>query len=192
MGAFTPKLRVLRFKTANKKICFSFSILSKLRNKTSGQYSNSSFLSYLGRGDTSMEAIDTQPPASPMVTQSRFFTSDFNAAIIDGPLRIYFADRQESEALRIYFDIQETLMQTGMRLDSLPLDIPNMYLMLYPTKKSYSEVFEKAEDLASEQFGEHLIMGIQGDNSPEISSDDRLELISQRVKSVFQAWPIIK
>ncbi|MDZ4676700.1 MAG: hypothetical protein SGI74_04245 [Oligoflexia bacterium] len=139
-----------------------------------------------------MEAIETQPPAAQMVTQSRFFTTDFNTAIIDGPLRIYFADRQESEALRIYFNIQETLMQTGMKLDSLPLDIPNMYLMLYPTKISYSEVFEKDDDLAAEQFGDHLIMGIQGDNSPEISSNDRLQLISQRVRNVFQAWPILK
>ena len=144
-----------------------------------------------------MEAIDTQPSTevigssiSTNVTQSRFFTSEFNAAIIDGPLRIYFADRQESEALGIYFDIQETLMLTGMRLDSLPLDIPNMYLMLYPTKKSYSDGFQKDEDLVSEQFGDHFVIGIQGGDPS--SGRNRLQLISQRVKSVSQAWPILK
>lgn len=97
-----------------------------------------------------------------MVTDSRYFSREFNTAIIDGPLRIYFADRQESEALKIYFDIQEILADRGMRLESIPMEKPNMFLMLYPSKQTFKDAFENEEELASGKFGEHLVLGVNG------------------------------
>jgi hypothetical protein len=97
-----------------------------------------------------------------MVTDSRYFSREFNTAIIDGPLRIYFADRQESDALKIYFYIQEILADRGVRLDSFPLDKPNMFLMLYPTQQTFKSAFDQESELASEAFGEHFVLGVNG------------------------------
>jgi hypothetical protein len=97
-----------------------------------------------------------------MVTHSRFFSSEFNTAIIDGPLRIYFADRQESDALQIYFNIQESLAESGIRLDSIPSETPQMFLMLYPNKQTFIDVFDAEDGIAWDQFGEHRVVGVQG------------------------------
>ena len=97
-----------------------------------------------------------------MVTSSRYFSTEFNTAIIDGPLRIYFADRQESEALKLYFEIQELLDKRGARLDSISSKTQNMFLMLYPTKQTFKEAFEKEDEVAYGQFGDNLILGVNG------------------------------
>ncbi len=97
-----------------------------------------------------------------MVTDSRYFSRDFNTAIIDGPLRIYFSDRQESDALKMYFDIQELLTSSGMRLESISLARPNIFLMLYPSRQTFKDAFENDEDLATGRFGEHLVFGVNG------------------------------
>jgi hypothetical protein len=116
----------------------------------------------------------------PLVTDSRYFTNDFNTDIIDGPLRIYFSDRQEADALQIYFDIQETLAGRGLKLEAIPLDSPNMFLMLYPTTDSFKDAFEQDEKLAFGKFGRHLVLGI---NSP--CGADTRELIGNQVKTIF-------
>jgi hypothetical protein len=117
-----------------------------------------------------------------MVTDSRFFSREFNTAIIDGPLRIYFADRQESEALKIYFEIQEVLAKGGTRLDSISMEKPNVFLMLYPTRQTFKEAFEKEDDLAFGKFGEHLVLGVNG----PYSDATRLK-IGQQVRGAFVA-----
>jgi hypothetical protein len=131
-----------------------------------------------------MEGIAQEPsPApdpSPMVTDSRYFSGEFNTAIIDGPLRIYFSDRQEAEALKIYFDIQEALATSGMRLETLPMTRPHMFLMLYPTLQTFKEAFELNEDLAYGKFGEHLVLGVNGPYS-----EGTRRRIGQHVRDVF-------
>jgi hypothetical protein len=115
-----------------------------------------------------------------MVTDSRYFSREFNTAIIDGPLRIYFADRQESEALKIYFDIQEILADRGMRLESIPMEKPNMFLMLYPSKQTFKDAFENEEELASGKFGEHFVLGVNG-----TYSEGTRKQIGQMVRGAF-------
>jgi hypothetical protein len=119
---------------------------------------------------------------SKMVTDSRFFSREFNTAIIDGPLRIYFADRQEAEALKIYFDIQEILKHGGTRLDSISMERPNIFLMLYPTQQTFKDAFEKEDDLAFGKFGEHLVLGVNG---PYNEATRRK--IGQQVRGAFVA-----
>jgi hypothetical protein len=115
-----------------------------------------------------------------MVTDSRYFTNEFNTAIIDGPLRIYFADRQEANALQIYFDIQETLQIGGMKLDDIPMTSPHMFLMLYPSEESFKVVFNNGEKTAFGKFGENLVLGINGP-----CADQTRKLICNQVKTVF-------
>ncbi len=111
-----------------------------------------------------------------IVTHSRFFSTEFNTAIIDGPLRIYFADRQESDALQIYFSIQEALAENGLKLEALPLQTPNIFLMMYPNKESFQDVFDVEQDIAVDRFGDHGIFGISGPCRDEIR-----KRVSQRI-----------
>src|SRR3954468_18644593 len=92
-----------------------------------------------------------------MVTDSRYFSNEFNTAIIDGPLRIYFTDRQEANALQIYFEIQEIMSKEGLELDSIPIETPHMFLMLYPTSEAFKGVFQNDEDMAFGKFGKNLV-----------------------------------
>jgi len=115
-----------------------------------------------------------------MVTDSRYFSSEFNTAIIDGPLRIYFADRQEANALQIYFDIQEALASRGMRLDSVALESPQMYLMLYPDEGTFKGVFQNEEKVAFGKFGKNLVLGVNGP-----CADGTRKLICQQVKTIL-------
>jgi hypothetical protein len=115
-----------------------------------------------------------------MVTDSGYFSKEFNTAIIDGPLRIYFTDRQEANALQIYFDIQESLNRGGMRLDSIPMETPHMFLMLYPNDECFKKSFKNEETAAFGKFGKNLVMGINGP-----CTDDARKLLCNQVKSIF-------
>jgi len=115
-----------------------------------------------------------------LVTDSRYFSREFNTAIIDGPLRIYFADRQESDALKIYFDIQEILADRGMRLESISMERPNMFLMLYPTKQTFKDAFDIEDELASGKFGKHLVLGVNGPYN-----ESTRKQIGQKIRGAF-------
>lgn len=101
------------------------------------------------------------------VTQSKYYTNQFNAAIFDGPLRIYFAQEQEGEALKIYFQLQECLtektlenkMATREKLRKLGKCI---FIMLYPDAHSFQSVFagEKGS-LVHQYFGDDDLVGLQ-------------------------------
>jgi hypothetical protein len=95
-----------------------------------------------------------------LVTNSRFFSQEFNTAIIDGPLRIYFADRQESEALHIYFEVQQALERAGQKLSAFPNDNPHLYLMMYPTRQSFINVFNWEDRAVYDRYQEHLVLGM--------------------------------
>lgn len=129
----------------------------------------------------------SQTAQEPVVTQSRFFTSAFNTAIIDGPLRIYFSDRQESEALQIYFDIQESLSKHGMQLNGFPLDHPHTFLMLYPDKQSFSDIFEKDVEITEDRFGRHFVLGVNGP-----CEGGKRHMISGHVCQIFTRSEVVR
>ncbi len=79
------------------------------------------------------------------VTQSKFFSPVFNAAIFDGPIRIYFAQHQESQALKVYFNLQErykTLRENARY--SMQKRGGNIFIMLYPTLDTFEMCFDSA------------------------------------------------
>lgn len=79
------------------------------------------------------------------VTQSKFFSPAFNAAIFDGPIRIYFAQYQESQALKIYFNLQERFQDARKNSRGIFKDrARNIFVMLYPTNETFDLSF--AED----------------------------------------------
>lgn len=72
------------------------------------------------------------------VTQSKFFSPAFNAAIFDGPIRIYFAQYQESQALKIYFSLQERFQEARKSARGIFKDrARNIFVMLYPTDETF-------------------------------------------------------
>lgn len=79
------------------------------------------------------------------VTQSKFFSPVFNAAIFDGPIRIYFAQHQEAQALKVYFNLQErykALRETSRY--SVKNRCGNIFIMLYPTLDTFEMCFHAA------------------------------------------------
>ena len=81
------------------------------------------------------------------VTQSRYFSPAFNAAIFDGPIRIYFAQYQEPQALKVYLQLQERLQVEGQSGRGLLRDRAfTIFVMLYPTSETFDQSFgEKPE-----------------------------------------------
>lgn len=70
--------------------------------------------------------------------QSKYFSSAFNSAIFDGPLRIYFAQFHESLALKLYFLIQQKWPQEFARAKDLSRSAhANVLVMIYPTEESF-------------------------------------------------------
>ena len=66
--------------------------------------------------------------------QSKYFNPAFNSAIFDGPVRIYFAQFQESFALKIYFHMQNQFKDELARAKDLAKTInSNLLIMVYPS-----------------------------------------------------------
>lgn len=87
------------------------------------------------------------------VTQSKFFSPAFNAAIFDGPIRIYFAQYQEPQALKIYFNLQERFQDARKNARGIFKDrARNIFVMLYPTNETFDLSF--AEDGSVEMMPE--------------------------------------
>lgn len=102
-------------------------------------------------------------PAS-QLTQSRYYSPAFNAAIFDGPVRIYFAQYQEALALKIYFRLQDkvhgwTGLQPGRQRN------PNVFIMLYPTEEIFANCFspeQALEKVVTEKLGDDHVIGVCG------------------------------
>jgi hypothetical protein len=76
------------------------------------------------------------------VTQSKFFTPAFNAAIFDGPIRIYFAQYQEAQALKLYFNLQERFSEVRKQARGIFKERgQNIFVMLYPTEETFEMSF---------------------------------------------------
>ncbi|MBK9295008.1 MAG: hypothetical protein IPM57_11320 [Oligoflexia bacterium] len=123
-----------------------------------------------------------------LLTKSKFFIEAFNTAIIDGPLRIYFSDKQESEALHIYFEIQENLAQQGLQLTQLASSCTHAFVMLYPDETAFLQVFEnnKPNEYVIDQFGENVILGLKA--SPQ---KEQRQVVSQKVSQIIQSTVVL-
>lgn len=119
------------------------------------------------------------------LTQSQFYSPAFNAAIFDGPVRIYFAQYQESLALKIYFRIQERLKNLyGNLPEAIKYSSKNLFLMVYPNQETYSNSFPKSQaTMDSDQLGEDVVMGIQ---APIRESD--IDHLVETVEPLLRSW----
>lgn len=121
------------------------------------------------------EAISsTQMPAlepATYVTQSRFFTPAFNAAIFDGPIRIYFAQYQEAQALKLYFNLQERFGEVRKQARGIFKERgTNIFVMIYPSEDLFDESFADLQAdpntagslIVRDRLGRDYVVGVRG------------------------------
>ena len=110
------------------------------------------------------------------VTQSKYFSPAFNAAIFDGPIRIYFAQYQESQALKLYFNLQERFGEVRRQARGIFKERRrNIFVMLYPTDETFDLSFDGLTDgatdgspngstvgIISRTLGEDFVVGVRG------------------------------
>jgi hypothetical protein len=115
------------------------------------------------------------------LTQSRFYSPAFNAAIFDGPVRIYFAQHQEPIALRVYFRLQERLKGFYENLSTtVQSNLPHVFVMLYPSQDTFDLSFENGNSswppakLAQENWGEDYVIGVVPNQRDEDSQFEEL------------------
>lgn len=115
--------------------------------------------------------------ATTRILQSRFFSPSFNTAIFDGPLRVYFAQAQEPEALKVYFSLQSKIFQeesiikaTENIRDSLPKN-STLFVMIYPNKESFQQSFDQDCDFAVAKIEQDCVIGVQGPISDKTRDD---------------------
>lgn len=130
------------------------------------------------------------------VTQSKFFSPAFNAAIFDGPIRIYFAQYQEALALKVYFQLQERFTEHRREGRGIFKNrARNVFVMLYPSPETFdlsfgenlgavsgeSSISSAAASrgagaiahagLARARLGSDFVVGVRGPLSDEICED---------------------
>lgn len=94
---------------------------------------------------------------------SRYFNPAFNAAIFDGPIRIYFAQFHEALALKIYFNLQQKFPQLlNEAKDKHRVTSRNVLVMLYPNEESFALSFDEPAFLTRGQLHDDQIVGING------------------------------
>lgn len=121
------------------------------------------------------------------LTQSRYYSPAFNAAVFDGPVRIYFAQHQEPLALKIYFMLQQHLKETyAIFRKSFKSHGQTIFLMLYPTAESFAHAFKSENHtVQTEKLGEDHVIGVRGP-----LHDDQFDVLFEQVKAILQELPL--
>jgi hypothetical protein len=118
------------------------------------------------------------------LTQSRYYSPVFNAAVFDGPIRIYFAQHQEALALQVYFRLQQYLKDTYSTLrKTFKLHGQTVFLMLYPNVESFENSFSNTVtgNVTAERLGDDYVLGVRGP-----LNDDNYEEVFHSVKAILQ------
>ena len=103
------------------------------------------------------------------ITQTSYYSPVLNAAIFDGPLRLYFSQYHESEALKIYFQIQERVenWKTSLRNDLKERGV-NVFIMLYPDQESFELCCNgSTEKFSIQARGIDRVLGVNGSLNTE-------------------------
>ena len=122
--------------------------------------------------------------ATTRILQSKYFTPTFNTAIFDGPLRVYFAQAQEPEALKVYFSLQSKVFQEdstdknteelGAQVTQIRDNLPKnstLFVMIYPNKESFQQSFDQDSDFAVAKMEQDCVIGVQGPISDKTRDD---------------------
>ena len=132
------------------------------------------------------------------VTQSRFFNPAFDAAIFDGPIRIYFAQFQEGQALKFYFDLQERYGDIRKNARGLFKERgTHIFVMLYPSADIFDATIGERVDLLSRaetgssygsisvhRMGSDYVLGVRG-QVPDQAYESLFEELDKIVRPAY-------
>ncbi len=123
------------------------------------------------------------------VTQSKYYSPVFNAALFDGPLRLYFAQSHEADALKVYFQVQEILGSPELRRH-FKSNNQCLYIMIYPTPESFEILFTdpSSQGFEATQLDQSPLIGIKGPLTSE-GVEKVVELIIDFLASVPRLSP---
>jgi hypothetical protein len=131
------------------------------------------------------------------LTQSKFYSPAFNAAIFDGAVRIYFAQYQEGMALKLYFDAQEKLKESYMACrETFKRNGVHVFIMLYPTAETYKMCFEVSgvDPVSVERLGDDFVLGINGPITEEVNVEvlAHLAVIFEQLNVMPEPRPLVE
>jgi hypothetical protein len=119
--------------------------------------------------------------------QSKYFNPAFNSALFDGPVRIYFAQMHESQALKIYFLLQKELSHEWARAKEVTRQTgANVLILIYPSEETFALSFEsEVEDeiFVQESWNQELVYGVNGP-----LDDTQVEEFLKQLKSSLMKW----
>ncbi len=116
--------------------------------------------------------------------QSKYFITDFNSAIFDGPIRIYFTQVQESQALKIYFHIQNHFTAEVKKLKEISPSVPfSLFVLVYPNKESFEACFDSTEKMMLADWDNDLVLGL----NESIGGVD-FELFNVKFQLAYSMW----
>lgn len=119
--------------------------------------------------------------------QSKYFNPAFNSALFDGPVRIYFAQIHESQALKIYFLLQKELSHEWARAKEVTKQTgANVLILIYPNEETFVLSFdsEKENELfIQESWNQELVFGVKGP-----LSESQTSLFLKQVKAALMTW----
>lgn len=132
-------------------------------------------ISHLTRGYKRMKSNYSQ------LVQSKYFNSSFNSAIFDGPLRLYFAQSQESAALKIYFCFQQKYPELFEKAKvSYRQTQAHLILLIYPDRSAFTASFSKStESIEFDYLENDTLVGIC--NWP----DEKLMLLVDKLSALM-------
>ncbi len=101
------------------------------------------------------------------LTQSQYYSPALNAAIFDGPIRLYFAQSQEPEALEVYFRLQKEVLESfELAKKYLQEGDQNIFILTYPSdevfEQSCGDAVGKESGVVLQKLGNDFILGIRG------------------------------
>lgn len=118
--------------------------------------------------------------------QSHYYNSALNSAIYDGPVRIYFNQLNETQALKIYFLLQEKMKEELQRAKDLSKALGSIILVtMYPTEEMYQNVFVSEELFPIQHFDGDYIVGLKG----PIAEIEAEKFLSQ-IRSILKKWDL--
>ena len=135
---------------------------------------------------------DSATDAAPAtyVTQSKFFTPEFNGAIFDGPIRIYFAQHQEALALKVYLNLQERFGEIRRAARGVFRERgSSIFVLLYPNAESFDVSFEATgavvdadPDVMQRRLGADYVLGVRGP-----LAEERLEVLYGHMDGIVRS-----
>lgn len=116
--------------------------------------------------------------------QSKYFVTDFNSAIFDGPIRIYFTQTQESLALKVYFHIQNHFSNEVRRLKDISPDGPSsLFILIYPNQESFAKCFDGNDPMVVVNWDSDIVMGIN-----EVHEGIDFSMFDSQFRAAYAQW----